>query len=210
MKKVGELLKAERIKKKLSLDDVSIDTKIQKKYLKAIEESNYNQLPAVTFVKGFIQNYAKAIKLNPKTMLAIFRRDFSQDASGQIVPRSFSKPIQKKISISPKTTTSIIVAITALLITALFTRQIILFYKGPEISIKTPGEEQTLTSPFEVSGTASIEASVLVNNQTTIINQSGEFTTQLQLDPGVHIITVTAKDRNGKTTTIQRQVNISP
>ena len=56
MKKVGELLKAARINKKLTLDDVSIDTKIQKKYLKAIEESEYGQLPAVTFVKGFIRS----------------------------------------------------------------------------------------------------------------------------------------------------------
>lgn len=210
MKKVGELLKVARINKKLTLNDVSIDTKIQKKYLKAIEESKYSQLPAVTFVKGFIQNYAKAINANPKTMLAIFRRDFSQDASGQIVPRSLSKPIEKKISISPKTTTTIIVTITTLLITSLFARQIILFYKGPEISIDNPREEQTITSPFEVSGTASMEASVSVNNQTTLTNQSGEFTTQLQLDPGIHIITVTATDRDGKTTTTQRQVNISP
>ena len=143
-------------------------------------------------------------------MLAIFRRDFSQDESGQIIPRSLSKPIDKKFSISPKTTTSVVVGITALLITILFARQIIQFYKGPKINIVSPSEGQTITSPFEVSGSASPEASVSVNNQTTPINESGEFSTQLQLNPGTHIITVVATNRDGKTTTVQRQVNISP
>ena len=63
MKRVGQILKEERLRRKLTLDDIEKYTKIRRKVLEALEEGDYSKLPAETFVKGFIKNYGEFLNL---------------------------------------------------------------------------------------------------------------------------------------------------
>ncbi len=69
MASLGTLLKKEREKQKISLDDISEETKIGKKYLSAIETDNYTIFPGETYFIGFIRNYARAIGLDPSDVI---------------------------------------------------------------------------------------------------------------------------------------------
>ena len=51
------------------LEEISKFTKVKEHYLKAIEEDQYELLPAVLYVKGFLSVYAKYLTLNPKDIL---------------------------------------------------------------------------------------------------------------------------------------------
>ena len=51
--------------KNITLDDISLVTRIGKPYLIAIENNEYQALPAPVFVRGFIAQYAKCLCLNP-------------------------------------------------------------------------------------------------------------------------------------------------
>ncbi|CAM2998969.1 helix-turn-helix domain-containing protein [Leuconostoc gasicomitatum] len=66
---IGEQLKAARLKKNLSLDDVQTSTKIQERYLEAIENNNLGILPGDFYVRAFIRQYALAVDLNPEDLL---------------------------------------------------------------------------------------------------------------------------------------------
>lgn len=66
---IGEQLKAARLKKNLSLDDVQSSTKIQERYLEAIENNNLGILPGDFYVRAFIRQYALAVDLNPEDLL---------------------------------------------------------------------------------------------------------------------------------------------
>ena len=55
---IGEQLKAARLEKQLSLDDIQEITKIQRRYLSAIEENNLSVLPGDFYVRAFIRQYA--------------------------------------------------------------------------------------------------------------------------------------------------------
>lgn len=209
MKKVGEILRSQRVKYKLTLEEISRKTKIQEKYLESLEKDDYKHLPTSTFVKGFIQNYAKAIGLDANTALAIFRRDFIEDNRGRIIPRSLLTPIENKVTISPKTMTVAIFSGLTVLILAIFFRQIINFYQGPEVFLEKPQEDQTITSPFEIAGKAKNVVNLQINNQETDVNQEGNFSREIQLSPGDHTITVTGTSKDGKTKTMQRRVIIS-
>ena len=58
---IGTLLKEQRQKKNISLEEVAQKTKINLNILKALEEDDFNNLPNKTYVKGFVKNYAKTI-----------------------------------------------------------------------------------------------------------------------------------------------------
>lgn len=65
MKEIGVLLKRAREESGKTLDDVANDTKIRKKYLKGIEEGDFNIIPGgEVYIKGFIKNYAGSIGLD--------------------------------------------------------------------------------------------------------------------------------------------------
>ena len=66
---LGEYLKSKRLESGKSLEQVAASTKIHIKILKAIEGNFYAELPARTFTRGFIVNYAKALKLDPEQVL---------------------------------------------------------------------------------------------------------------------------------------------
>ena len=66
---IGEQLKAARLAKNMSLDDVQQITKIQVRYLEAIESNNLSVLPGDFYVRAFIRQYALAMGLNPEDLL---------------------------------------------------------------------------------------------------------------------------------------------
>lgn len=66
---IGEQLKTARLNKNLTLDDVQASTKIQRRYLEAIENNNLGILPGDFYVRAFIRQYAMAVGLNPEDLL---------------------------------------------------------------------------------------------------------------------------------------------
>lgn len=61
-------LKKNRIEKQVSLMDISAATRINLKFLEAMEEGNFALLPQ-TYVRAFIREYADAVGLDPRATL---------------------------------------------------------------------------------------------------------------------------------------------
>jgi cytoskeleton protein RodZ len=75
MANFGETLKRERELRKISLREVSEATKIGLRYLEALEENRFDQLPGGLFNKGFIRAYAKFIGLDGETLVNVYLYD---------------------------------------------------------------------------------------------------------------------------------------
>ncbi|MCH2533185.1 MAG: helix-turn-helix domain-containing protein [Bdellovibrionales bacterium] len=60
----GSFLRKVRVYKNISLEQLSAETKISRTYLKAVEDNNFDKLPARVFVRGFVVQLAKALSLD--------------------------------------------------------------------------------------------------------------------------------------------------
>ncbi len=87
METVGDVLKKERKVQGKSLQSISLDTKIDTKKLRALEENNFKIFESPVSTKGFIKIYAEYLKLNPEKILAIYRRDFGEKKNYHKKPR---------------------------------------------------------------------------------------------------------------------------
>ncbi|WP_413576329.1 helix-turn-helix domain-containing protein [Bdellovibrio sp. HCB290] len=87
MKKTGEILKAAREEKGLSLNEVGLSLKISSKVLKAIEDGDENQLPAKTFLRGFVKSYATFLRLDADKILETFYEEM-----GSTRPQPYIRP----------------------------------------------------------------------------------------------------------------------
>jgi cytoskeleton protein RodZ len=66
----GERLKKEREQKGISLEDISLETKIGTRLLRALEEEHFDQLPGGIFNKGFVRAYARHLGLDEEQTIA--------------------------------------------------------------------------------------------------------------------------------------------
>lgn len=57
--------------KDLTVANVANTIKVSSEVIKHIEQGNFNKIGAPTFIKGHVSNYAKAIGLDPQTVLAL-------------------------------------------------------------------------------------------------------------------------------------------
>lgn len=85
MKITGELLKAERLKKNISIQDAAFSLKLSGRIITALEEGNLKILPAKTFVRGFVKSYAEYLKLDSEMVLRQFQEEMG---STQPLPKT--------------------------------------------------------------------------------------------------------------------------
>ena len=81
MESFGARLKREREQRKMTLDDISVSTKIGTRFLVALEEEHFDQLPGGIFNKGFVRAYARHLGIDENQAIADFVA-----ASAPIVP----------------------------------------------------------------------------------------------------------------------------
>lgn len=71
---LGEQLRIARSTMNKSLEDVSNDTNISKRYLKALEEDNYDIFPGQVYIRGFLGVYAKCVGLDPEAIVEQYNK----------------------------------------------------------------------------------------------------------------------------------------
>jgi len=81
MNEIGEILKDARIEQGYTLDDLQQITKIQKRYLQAIENGNNEILPGRFYERAFIKQYADIVGLDGEQLLEEHVNQSSKDAS---------------------------------------------------------------------------------------------------------------------------------
>jgi cytoskeleton protein RodZ len=82
MDRFGAGLKQAREARKLSLEDVSLATKIGVRFLKALEEEDFAKLPGGVFNKSFTRAYARELGLNEEEAVA----GYLKASGGETVP----------------------------------------------------------------------------------------------------------------------------
>ena len=68
----GEFLQKVREYKNVSIERMADLTKVSKTYLRNLEEENYDNLPATVYLRGFVFQYAKTLRLTPDIVAASY------------------------------------------------------------------------------------------------------------------------------------------
>jgi cytoskeleton protein RodZ len=110
---VGSLLKRERGKKGLSLDQLSQITRLRKFYLEALEDEKWDNLPSPVYIKGFIRSYAQGVGIDAKEAISLYE---------QIAPAEEEAPKPLAVLREPKSKIPyFIIALIAVLVFGIYT-----------------------------------------------------------------------------------------
>jgi len=89
---LGNYLRQERERQQVSLQEIAAATKIQLKFLEALEHDAYDQLPATPFVVGFLRAYAQHVALDLETVLTAYRSLYRASEPLEVAPRPVPTP----------------------------------------------------------------------------------------------------------------------
>jgi hypothetical protein len=90
---IGNSLREARARRQVDLNQAEIATKIRVKYLRALEEERFEQLPSQTYVKGFLRTYADYLGLDGQLYVDEFNsRYVSGEEYGERPRRSTARP----------------------------------------------------------------------------------------------------------------------
>jgi transcriptional regulator with XRE-family HTH domain len=91
MGSLGQYLRSAREARGMNLHDAAQHTRISAAYLKALEEEDFSKLPGEVFVKGFLKNYGKFLRLDESQIMKKYG-ELSAPMSGVAVPVAEEEP----------------------------------------------------------------------------------------------------------------------
>lgn len=95
MADIGDKLRSARKAKGMSIEDVEKITKIQRRYLTAIENDDFDQLPGDFYVRAFIRQFADVVGLNGKDLLADYKSEVPEAKPEEYVENSIDNKSER-------------------------------------------------------------------------------------------------------------------
>ncbi len=211
MIKLGQRLSEERIRKGLSLKEISEATKIRESFLAAIEKGDYQRLPSVSYVQGFVRNYAKYLELPENEIMALFRREFDEEKVFKVLPQGLPKEEEISLSTFRVKQTIIMIGIVIVVIFSYILFQYRYAFIAPPLDVSYPKEMQVVSDQtITLLGKTDPNATVYVDKEAVSVDTNGNFTKTLSLFPGKTTITIKVINKFGKQTTLERNIMVKP
>ncbi|MBL7159478.1 helix-turn-helix domain-containing protein [Candidatus Microgenomates bacterium] len=209
MQTAGKILKQKRQEKGLNLEQVEKKIKIKQKYLKLLEEDNFDKLLSEIYARGFIKNYAEFLGLSSAKILALFRRQFKEKQEKSSL---LQKPSERSFfQITPKKIKKGLILILLLLFFSYLFKQYQFLTQGPSLTILEPIENRVVSQKeIIIKGKTDSDSRVFINNQEIYPDNNGEFSQEISLSQGLNEIIIFAENFKGKQKTITREITFEP
>jgi cytoskeleton protein RodZ len=92
---IGEVLRRTRARRKLDVSSVEQHTKIRTKYLRALENEEWETLPGPAYAKGFLRTYAQFLGLDGDALVDEYRRSV-ESSLGSDQPHLLAEPLLER------------------------------------------------------------------------------------------------------------------
>jgi len=209
MKKVGQRLSDERLKRGLALSDVSNATKIREKFLEFIEKSEYKKLPSAAYAKGFVGSYAKFLNIPEKEILVLFKREFDEEKELKVLPEGLAGKKDIPIHRSKIKQAAVLVVLIILALFAYIAFQYRYAVISPPLKISNPLEGAIVSSStIIIEGKTDPNSTVFIDDESVSVKQDGAFKKEKTLFSGKTTIKISAVNRFGKQTTLERHIEV--
>ena len=114
MFEIGNSLREARVRQGLDYPEIELATKVRAKYLHALEDEQFELLPAQPYVKGFLRTYAEFLGLDGQLYVDEYNSRYVVDALEEAAPRRVSPRVRQQRGIERKVLLLALVGIATL------------------------------------------------------------------------------------------------
>jgi transcriptional regulator with XRE-family HTH domain len=101
MPDIGESLREARMRARIDVAEIEAQTKIRAKYLRALENEEWDLLPGPTYVKSFLRTYAEALDLDAKLLVDEYKLRHERLSDVELQPINAAAPGRERRRQSP-------------------------------------------------------------------------------------------------------------
>ncbi|MDP9264874.1 MAG: DUF4115 domain-containing protein [Chloroflexota bacterium] len=214
MPRLGEILRAQRERKKITLDQAADDTRIRERFLRALEDGDYESLPGAVYTKGFVSNYAEYLDLPTAKLVALYR----SERPAAEAPRRFEpmRPIARRgLVLRPSVLLPVAATVAVVMFVGYLYYQLSTFAVLPKIDVTDPPVDAVAQSgDYVVKGRTTPDARITVRvfpGPETYADirpdTGGGFSVKVQLRPGTNHIEVEVLAQ-GKVDRVSRAIRL--
>lgn len=201
MLSVGTILKKEREKKGLLLIDIEKQIKVREKYLKAIEDENWNYFSSKIYITGILKNYSRVLNLDHKKVLAFFRRDYEKKEEVKFKRKVSSAYLTSET----KNFLKLGLIILSLFFILYFVFQLKTYFSPPNFILLSPTTKNfSIEKNIKIIGKTEKDTSVTIVGERIYQNKEGIFTYEYSLNEGKNKLIINLVGANGKKTTVEK------
>ena len=155
MFEIGTSLREARVRQALEFPELEQATKIRAKYLRALEDEQFDMLPAQTYVKGFLRSYAEYLGLDGQLYVDEYNSRFVVgEEESPARPRRSAPPQPRGVHVQSR-----VVLLTLLGIAAVTALVIVAWTRGEAPKQQPVGLDSTPVQPSSAARTPSVPAS---------------------------------------------------
>lgn len=198
-------LKEAREEKNIGLEEMEKKTLISKKYLQALEECRFRDIPyPAVYQKNFVKKYVEALGLEPEP----FMKQYLIEESVKEKKQKPNKDIARsRWCFLPTVLRFGGLFLLALIFISYLGWQVKRIVEPPRLVIYSPAEGMiTDERNIFVQGETEKESVVLLNGREIKNGENGQFKEEVSLSAGVNTLEIVVQKKHGKTTTETRHV----
>ena len=205
-KTLGDTLKAARKRKNVTFTQIEEETKVRAKYLMAFEEGRYDELPGSVYAVGFLSKYSDFLDLKKSDLIRQFKMELGEsNYLGRLAPERRIK--EPWFSVTPKTLIVAGITLALILVLGYIVYSVREFTLPPNLVIASPSSEQVLKErTVAIIGKTDAGSVLTINNQSVLLDDNGNFTEVVKLNPGLNVFEVKSSNRNKKITVQQLKI----
>ncbi len=202
--KLGEVLRAAREAKGVDLARIERETKIRVRYLTALEEGEYRELPGTVYTKGFLRNYGSYLGLDPEYLVDLYRLETAGNGVAErpspAPPRPMNVRRARAFVVTPGAIAAALLTVVVLAFVGYLVYEFVTFARTPDLQLTSPAGDVANYHELEytITGTTVPNAQVTIDGPSSsrdvTADANGNFTVRMQLVPGSNVFTVVAND----------------
>lgn len=199
---VGEILKKQREDQGKSLTEIEKVIRVREKFLKAVENNDWNYFSSKVYISGVIKAYSKILDLDQERMTAFFRREYEKKDRVE-----FKKKIASKY-LSSSTKKLMILGLISifLLFFTYFGYQLKRYFSPPAVKIISPKQSVfTSLDKIKIKGETEKEAVISIFGERVYQNKEGMFEYDLPLHEGKNDLKIEVIGANGKKAVLTKE-----
>jgi len=211
---LGEKFQQVRKRKKISLLQAEIGSKVRSKYLEAIELGKWDQLPQEVYVRGFVLSYAKFLEITEAQILPLYESESAilrEKADGNKISYNQTIETNKKVLITPRLLAFSALGVFVLGMVSYIVIQLSDFAGNPNLKITEPQNNAVYEiDSIDMSGITDDDTVVMINEEKVPVTSDGHFALNLKLHKGINVIKVKAVNKIQKETSEVFTVEYKP
>jgi len=213
-KTFGKILTNARKKRGISLEKAEFDTKVRLKYLLALEQDDFANMPPDVYNIGFLSRYCEYLCIDSKkhikkyteekkVFLQINKKSFFTNSQRELINPGDPEKYRSKLKfvLTPQIFVTTLVVIFVVGILGYIWFQVKSFAAAPELAVNNPEEQIAVSQDnIKITGSTDPAADLSINNQAVNIDTEGNFSQEVKLSKGLNTIEIKAENKANKTT----------